>query len=198
MRECDIVCCVLRCGAGFLIWSATFSTSDSSALYRINAFLFYWICLISRRNPTWKRKKIGEKFKHVGVSGKREKFVCGKRNKKGKESFHNYLQPYTFAAQRPFPRLLCCYLEQHIGMRDNNAVICLMAAGKTRAKRKALFVAGYRSGRKDSPLLYLRRSFHKNTKAETPCNIGSCTSFSVAQHFVEHITFHTRSIILTL
>lgn len=63
-------------------------------------------------------------------------------------------------------------------MRDNTAVICLMAAGKARAKRKALFVAGYRSGRKDSPLLYLRMSFHKNTKVETPCNVGSRTSFS--------------------
>jgi hypothetical protein len=54
-----------------------------SALYRVNAFLFYLICIISRRNPTWKGKKIGEKFKPVGVSGKREKFVCGKREKKG-------------------------------------------------------------------------------------------------------------------
>jgi hypothetical protein len=93
-RECDIVCCVPRWGAGFRIWSAMCSKCDRSALYRVNEFLFYLICLISRRNPTWKGKKIGEKFKLVGVSGKREKFVCGKRNKKGKESFQNYLQPH--------------------------------------------------------------------------------------------------------
>jgi hypothetical protein len=83
-------------------------------------------------------------------------------------------------------------------MRDNTAVICLMAAGKARAKRKALFVAGYRSGRKDSPLLYRHRSFHKNAKVETPCNIGSCASFRVAKYFAEHLNFHSKSINLTL
>lgn len=83
----------------------------------------------------------------------------GRKSKNLSVIFTTIYVRHTAAISSP----LWSYSQRHINMRDPTAVICLMAYGKTRARQRALLVAGYRSGR--ACIVVTRRySFHRNTK----------------------------------